>query len=44
MTVPKRENVKRIKTTIREVFVKHKHSSAYVLIKELNPILRGWGN
>ena len=41
---PSSKSISRIKTKIQTTFIKHSTSSAYTLIHELNPIIRGWAN
>lgn len=41
---PSKKSIERLKNKILLQFDKHKKSSAYTLIHELNPILRGWAN
>jgi RNA-directed DNA polymerase len=41
---PSKKSIARIKHKILITIEKHRNSSAYALIKELNPILRGWSN
>jgi len=41
---PSKKSISRIKQSILTTLKKHRKSSAYTLIHELNPILRGWAN
>jgi RNA-directed DNA polymerase len=41
---PSQESCKKHQENIRKVVKKHKHSPQALLIKELNPIIRGWCN
>lgn len=41
---PSQKSIIRIKRQILTQFEKHRKSSAYTLIQQLNPILRGWAN
>lgn len=38
------KSIKKLKTKLKDIFTRYKKVSAYVLISELNPILRGWAN
>ncbi len=41
---PSQESCKKHQESIKNVVKKHKHSPQFLLIKELNPIIRGWCN
>lgn len=41
---PSQESCKKHQENIRKVIKKHKHSPQALLIKELNPVIRGWCN
>ena len=41
---PSKENIQRLKHEVRKIFKRHRGSHLSVLIKSLNPVLRGWGN
>ena len=41
---PSKKSISRVKFKISTLFDKHSKSSAFTLIHELNPILRGWAN
>ena len=41
---PSQESIQSFKSKIKEVFKLHRSSNISVLIKKLNPIIRGWGN
>lgn len=41
---PSKENIQRLKQEIRAIFKRYRASHLLVLIRALNPMLRGWGN
>jgi len=44
ITIPSDKSIKKMKAKLKSIFLRYKKVSAYVLISELNPILRGWAN
>lgn len=41
---PTKEGIKSFKSKVKEIFKLHRSSNISVLIKKLNPLIRGWGN
>jgi RNA-directed DNA polymerase len=41
---PTKEGIKSFKLKVKEIFKLHRSSNISVLIKKLNPLIRGWGN
>ena len=44
LTTPSKKNVKKLLTKVKTTIRTHRSSPTFVLINELNPILRGWAN
>ncbi|MCH7910224.1 MAG: hypothetical protein IIB38_11470 [Candidatus Hydrogenedentes bacterium] len=44
LLAPSAKNVKRLRESIREIANKNRAAAAYILLRKLNPLLRGWTN
>ena len=44
LVTPHPESLVKLKSKIREIWLKHKGQAPQVVIKALNPVIRGWAN